>query len=144
MKKYLLIICTLILSQTGFTQTTEQEDKEAILAVLKAQRLAWSDHNIEEFMEGYWKSDSLKFYGSNGVTYGWDNTLERYKQAYPTPDHTGILSFKINAISKITDEAYYVMGEYHLKRTVGNATGIFMIIFKRIEGQWKIIADTSS
>jgi len=144
MKKYLLIICTLILSQTGFTQTTEQEDKEAILAVLKAQRLAWSDHNIEEFMEGYWKSDSLKFYGSNGVTYGWDNTLDRYKQAYPTPDHTGILSFKINAISKITDEAYYVMGEYHLKRTVGNATGIFMIIFKRIEGQWKIIADTSS
>jgi len=144
MKKYLLIICTLILSQTGFTQTTEQEDKEAILAVLKAQRLAWSDHNIEEFMEGYWKSDSLKFYGSNGVTYGWDNTLERYKQAYPTPEHTGILSFKINAISKITDEAYYVLGEYHLKRTVGNATGIFMIIFKRIEGQWKIIADTSS
>ena len=111
MKKYLLIICTLILSQTGFTQTTEQEDKEAILAVLKAQRLAWSDHNIEEFMEGYWKSDSLKFYGSNGVTYGWDNTLDRYKQAYPTPDHTGILSFKINAISKITDEAYYVLGE---------------------------------
>ena len=144
MKKYLLIICTLILSQTGFTQTTEQEDKEAILAVLKAQRLAWSDHNIEEFMEGYWKSDSLKFYGSNGVTYGWDNTLDRYKQAYPTPEHTGILSFKINAISKITDEAYYVLGEYHLKRTVGNATGIFMIIFKRIEGEWKIIADTSS
>ena len=144
MKKYLLIICTLILSQTGFTQTTEQEDKEAILAVLKAQRLAWSDNNMEEFMEGYWKSDSLKFYGRNGVTYGWDNTLERYKQAYPTPDHTGILSFKINDISKITDDAYYVMGEYHLKRTVGNATGIFMIIFKRIDGAWKIIADTSS
>ena len=144
MKKLILVICTLILSQTGFSQTTEQEDKEAILAVLKAQRLAWSDNNMEEFMEGYWKSDSLKFYGRNGVTYGWDNTLERYKQAYPTPDHTGILSFKINDISKITDEAYYVMGEFHLKRTVGNATGIFMIIFKRIDGAWKIIADTSS
>ena len=144
MKKLILVICTLILSQTGFSQTTEQEDKEAILAVLKAQRLAWSDNNMEAFMEGYWKSDSLKFYGRNGVTYGWDNTLERYKQAYPTPDHTGILSFKINAISKITDDAYYVMGEYHLKRTVGNATGIFMIIFKRIDGEWKIIADTSS
>lgn len=144
MKKYILVFCTLILSQTGFTQTTEQEDKEAIMAVLKAQRLAWSDNNMEEFMEGYWKSDSLKFYGKNGVTYGWENTLERYKQAYPTPDHTGILSFKINDISKITDKAYYVMGEYHLKRTVGNATGIFMIIFKRIDGEWKIIADTSS
>ncbi len=144
MKKYILILCSLMTLQIGVSQTNETEDKEAILAVLKAQRLAWSDNNIEEFMEGYWKSDSLKFYGKNGVTYGWENTLERYKQAYPTEDHTGILSFKINDISKITEGAYYVMGEFHLKRNAGNATGIFMIIFKRINGEWKIIADTSS
>lgn len=144
MKKYILIICAILISQASIAQTTEQQDKEAIQAVLKAQRLAWSDNNIEKFMEGYWKSDSLKFYGSNGVTYGWENTLERYKQAYPTAEHTGTLSFKINDISKITEDAYYVMGEYHLKRNIGNATGIFMIIFKRIDGEWKIIADTSS
>ena len=144
MKKYILIICSLIVSQISFSQSTEKEDTEAIQAVLKAQRLAWSKNNLEEFMEGYWKSDSLKFYGSNGVTYGWENTLERYKKAYPTEDHTGKLSFKINVISKITDGAYYVLGEYHLKRNVGNATGIFMVIFKKINGEWKIIADTSS
>ena len=144
MKKYLLIICALVIGQISFSQSTEKEDTEAIQAVLKAQRLAWSKNNIEEFMEGYWKSDSLKFYGSNGVTYGWENTLERYKKAYPTEDHTGKLSFKINDISKITDGAYYVLGEYHLKRNVGNATGIFMVIFKKINGKWKIIADTSN
>ena len=144
MKKYIIIICTVLISQINIAQTSEKEDKDSILAVLKAQRLAWSNNNIEKFMEGYWKSDSLKFYGSNGVTYGWENTLERYKQAYPSADHTGTLSFKINDISKITEGAYYVMGEYHLKRNVGNATGIFMIIFKRIDGEWKIIADTSS
>jgi hypothetical protein len=144
MKKYILIICTVIVSQVSFSQSSEKEDTEAIQAVLKAQRLAWSDNNIEEFMEGYWKNDSLKFYGSNGVTYGWENTLERYKKAYPTEDHTGKLSFKINAISKITDGAYYVLGEYHLKRNVGNATGIFMVIFKKINGEWKIIVDTSN
>lgn len=144
MKKYILIICSIIISHACFSQSTEQDDKDEILSVLKSQRLAWSKNNIEEFMEGYWKSDSLKFYGSNGVTYGWENTLDRYKKAYPTEDHTGKLSFKINAISPITEEAYYVMGEYHLKRNAGNATGIFMIIFKKIDGEWKIIADTSS
>ena len=58
-----------------------------------------------QVMEGYWKSDSLKFYGSNGVTYGWQNTLDRYKKAYPTEDHTGTLSFKINDI-KSAREAF--------------------------------------
>jgi len=144
MKKQLLIIFILTLSQLSFSQSEKNNDIESIKAVLKAQRLAWSDNDIEKFMEGYWKSDSLKFYGSNGVTYGWDNTLERYKKAYPTKDHTGKLNFKLNAISKISDDSYYVMGEFHLKREVGNATGIFMIIFKKINGEWKIIADTSS
>ncbi|WMI66316.1 nuclear transport factor 2 family protein [Aestuariibaculum sp. YM273] len=143
MKKIILFLC-LICACHGFSQSNEEDDKKDIQAVLKAQRLAWSKNNIEEFMEGYWKSDSLKFYGSNGVTYGWENTLKRYKKAYPSKDHTGKLSFKINDISKITDGAYYVLGEFHLKREVGNATGFFMLVFKKINGEWKIIADTSA
>ena len=142
MKKIVLLIC-FISSLNIFSQTSEQGNKDAILAVLKTQRLAWSENNIEAFMEGYWKSDSLKFYGSNGITYGWENTLERYQKSYPTEDHTGKLSYKINDITKISDDAYYVLGEYHLKREVGNADGFFMLIFKRIDGEWKIIADTT-
>ncbi len=138
-----LIILTFILTAFNSFSQTEDQDKKAIQKVLKAQRIAWSKDNIEEFMEGYWKSDSLKFYGSNGITYGWENTLERYLKSYPTKNHTGTLSFKINDITKISDGAYYVLGEFHLKREVGNADGIFMLIFKKIDGKWKIIADTS-
>ncbi len=143
MKKLILLLCIVSFFSAN-AQTNEDDDKKSILSVLKSQRIAWSNNNIEKFMEGYWKNDSLKFYGNNGVTLGWENTLERYKKAYPTKDHTGKLSFKINAVSKINEGSYYVMGEYHLKRNAGNATGIFMIIFKKIDGKWKIIADTSS
>jgi len=94
-------------------------------------------------MEGYWKSDSLKFFGSSGLKYGWQSTLNGYKKRYPTKDHTGTLRFKINDISQINSASYFVMGEYHLVRNIGNADGVFMIIFKKINGEWKIIADTS-
>jgi len=143
MKRFILLLCLVTFFYSN-AQSTEAQDKKIIEKVLKKQRIAWSKNNIEAFMEGYWKSDSLKFYGNNGITYGWQNTLDRYKRAYPTEDHTGTLSFKINDISKINQGAYFVMGEYHLKRNVGNADGIFMIIFKKINGEWKIIADTSS
>lgn len=142
MKNLLLICCTAIILFSCST-TTEQEDKNAIISVMKAQEKAWSNHDLEGFMKGYWKSDSLKFYGSSGLTYGWEKTLANYKKGYPTKAHSGRLNFKINDISKIADNAYYVMGEYHLIRDVGNADGVFMIIFKRINGEWKIIADTS-
>ncbi len=124
-------------------QSSEDDDKKAILKVMKTQEEAWSNNNLEGFMEGYWKSDSLKFYGSSGVTFGGIKTLANYKRGYPTKERTGKLTFVINDISKINKEAYFVMGEYHLKRKIGDADGVFMIIFKKINGEWKIIADTS-
>lgn len=143
MKKLVTLLC-FIFAFSSYAQHNEEADIKAIQKVLKKQRIAWSKNDLDGFMQGYWKSDSLKFYGANGVTYGWDNTLKRYQKAYPTADHTGKLNFKINDISKISEVAYYVLGEYHLKRAVGNADGFFMIIFKKIHDEWKIIADTSS
>ncbi len=125
------------------TKNSDVEDKKIILSIMKKQQEAWSNYDIEGFMEGYWNSDSLKFYGANGITYGYKNTLANYHKRYPSKEHTGNLKFKINDISKINEEAYFVMGEYHLVRSIGNADGIFMIIFKKINGAWKIISDTS-
>jgi ketosteroid isomerase-like protein len=141
-KKLIYLICILCLI-ISCTNSKEQHDEKAILEVLETQQIAWSNNDIEGFMQGYWKSDSLKFYGSRGITKGWQQTLDNYKKRYPTKEHSGTLNFKINDISKINDGVYFVMGEYHLTRKVGNADGIFMIIFKKINGEWKIIADTS-
>ena len=133
-----------VTSDTIEKQDTDFDSAEAgIRLVMEAQEIAWNKHDLEGFMQGYWKSDSLKFYGSNGLTYGWDKTLANYKKGYPTKNETGTLNFKINDISMINDDSYFVMGEYHLKRNVGDADGVFMIIFKKINGEWKIIADTS-
>ena len=120
-----------------------EDAKTAIKQVLAAQEIAWNNHDLEGFMEGYWKDDRLKFYGSSGLTKGWSNTLSNYKKGYPTKAESGTLQFVLNDISKIENDSYWVMGEYHLTRHMGNANGVFMIIFKKIDGQWKIVADMS-
>ncbi len=120
-----------------------EADILAIKTILDEQERAWSMNDIEAFMDGYWKSDSLKFYGANGLTRGWNGALANYKKRYPTKAETGNLKFIIDDISMISDDAYWVMGQYHLTREVGNANGKFLILFERIEGQWKIVADSS-
>ncbi|MFD2726068.1 YybH family protein [Hyunsoonleella rubra] len=142
MKKIVTLFCLLVFS-ISYAQTPENEDTKAINKVLKNARIAWSNNDIEGFMDSYWKSDSLAFYGKKGVTYGWHETLDHYQTYYPTAAYTGKLSFKINAINKVSSDSYYVLGEYHIKRDIGNADGIFMLVFKKISGEWKIIADTS-
>jgi len=124
-------------------QSNDTQDKEAIIAVMKTQEKAWSANDLNGFMQGYLKSDSLKFYGSSGLTKGWQQTLDNYKRGYPTKEHSGTLTFTIDDISKINEGAYWVMGQYHLSRSVGDANGVFLIIFKKIDGEWKIVADMS-
>ncbi len=155
--KYFIIIATLLSlnscinvgvtsqgsSNKTFIKTATTEDKTAILKVMKDQEIAWSKNDLEGFMQGYIKSDSLKFYGKSGLTKGWQQTLDNYKKGYPTKEHSGTLTFKVNDISPIESGSYWVMGEYFLSRSVGDANGVFMIIFKKIDGEWKIVADMS-
>ena len=141
--KKIIILFTLSFIISCTSKTTEKEDINAIKNVLKQQEKAWTNNNIEGYMQGYWKSDSLKFYGSGGLTKGWQQTLVNYKKRYPTKEHFGKLIFKTTDISKIENNSYWVMGTYYLKRKIGDANGFFMIIFKKINGEWKIISDTT-
>ncbi len=127
------------------TQTTASiaDAQAGMRLVMEAQEMAWNKHDLEGFMQGYWKNNQLKFYGSNGLTLGWENTLNNYKKRYPTKAESGTLNFVISDISKIEGDNYWVMGEYHLIREVGDADGVFIIIFKKIDGEWKIVADMS-
>ncbi|SFN40935.1 Ketosteroid isomerase homolog [Bizionia echini] len=146
--KSIYLILSLLFSVGIFAQTNTSEtylaDTNAIRQVLKTQQDAWNAFDLEGFMQGYWKSDSLKFYGSSGVTKGWQKTLDNYKKGYPSKEHTGELKFTLKSISPIENQSYYVMGQYYLKRSVGDARGEFLIILKKIDGEWKIIADMSS
>jgi hypothetical protein len=35
------------------------------------------------------------------------------------------------------------MGTYFLSREVGDANGVFMVVFKKINDEWRIVADMS-
>ena len=146
MKKLLLILTLALVTASCGAQemsTRTAKDKQAIRNVMNKQEQAWSNNDLEGFMQGYWKSDSLKFYGKSGLTTGWQQTLDNYKKSYPTKADSGTLIFTIEDMSQIEANSYHVMGRYHLKRTVGDANGVFMIIFKKIDSEWKIVADMS-
>ncbi|WP_115461088.1 YybH family protein [Winogradskyella aurantiaca] len=127
-----------------YSQTDANEAEAGIRLVMKEQETAWNNHDLEGFMQGYWNSEDLKFYSASGLTKGWDQTLANYKKNYPTKAESGILKFTINDISRVEDNSYYVMGEFYLTRDIGHASGFFIIIFRKINGEWKIIADMTA
>ena len=117
---------------------------QAIKAVLIAQVEAWNAHDIEMFMETYWNSESLSFSSGGKTTLGWKATLERYQNRYPDGGKMGRLRFENLEIEMLSPSSAYVLGEWHLKRKSEDMDGNFTLVFRFIEGHWKIVHDHSS
>ena len=139
--KFIVLISFLFLSQTICAQS---KDEMAIRNILDQQTSAWNKGNLENFMQGYWKSDSLMFIGSTGIVYGYQQTLERYKHTYSDTAKMGKLSFHIISVKKLSEEYYFVVGQWFLKRSVGDVGGHYDLLFRKIKGEWKIVSDHSS
>lgn len=140
-----LVIIIALAAISAFNPLRAQDPEiQRIQALMDVQVNAWNQGNIGGFMETYWKSDSLLFIGKKGVTYGWQATLENYKKSYPGKEGMGTLSFNLLEFKKISPDAYFVVGKWALKRTIGDLSGHFSILLRKINGEWKIVADHSS
>jgi ketosteroid isomerase-like protein len=137
------IIILFLLPVTLLAQRNRAEEN-AIRQVMHNQQEAWNRADIEAFMEGYWKSDSLKFIGRNGITYGWQTTLDNYKKSYPTPEAMGKLTFTILALDILSETSAFMIGRWHLKRATDEPGGHFTLLWRKISGKWVIVADHTS
>lgn len=140
-QKINLLLAVILFSASLFAQS---KDEIAIRDVLSKQALAWNSGSIDEFMQSYWQSDSLMFIGKSGVTYGWQKTLNNYKKGYPDAATMGKLDFEILQTKRLSVLYFFVVGKWHLTRTIGDVGGYFTLMFKKIKNKWLIIADHTS
>lgn len=139
-KNGLMLICCLL---SLFT-IAQSKDELAIRSAMNEQLAGWNSGNLNRFMDTYWKNDSLMFIGKSGVTYGWQNTMNNYKKGYPDTAAMGKLDFEILKVKKLSVLYYFVVGKWHLARTIGDIGGHFTLLFKKINNKWLIVSDHSS
>jgi ketosteroid isomerase-like protein len=140
--KYAFILLISLMSFISFAQS--KTDKQEILNLLEKQRSDWNKGDLEAYMQGYLKSDSLLFVGKSGPTYGWQKTLDNYKRGYPDKSAMGFLTFDIRQIKFVDKSNAFVLGGWHLKREKDEPKGFFTLWLRKINKQWKVIVDHSS
>lgn len=141
MKSFLFVVYGLF-TLVGFGQSKNEISEVA--EAMKKQEIAWNKADIDGFMAYYWKSDSLKFIGSKGITYGWQKTLDNYKKSYPNADAMGVLTFENNTIEQLSPTKIFVIGKWNLKRKDGDVGGHYTLLWKKIKGRWVIVVDHTS
>ena len=134
----ILIHCN---KQPAFDETSIRKD---ILAVMDAQVKGWNAAEVEGYMGGYVKSDSVRFVSGGTANYGWHRIMERFKKRYPDPEAMGTLSFTDISVTVLSDDAAVVFGRYTQERKNDRLTGLFTLLFRRTDNGWRIVHDHTS
>ena len=144
MKLIVIFISALFIASCHDTKPMQSDAVGQIQRVMDQQQEAWNRGDLEVYMNGYWKSDSLRFIGKRGITYGWQPTLDNYKKGYPNADAMGRLQFSNLSMELTGDSSAYVIGKWQLYRTTDTLSGHYSLLWKCMDNQWLIVADHSS
>ncbi|MCB0542114.1 MAG: nuclear transport factor 2 family protein [Saprospiraceae bacterium] len=138
------LLCALLCCFSIAVSAQSESDEQTIRRIMSDQEAAWNRADLEGFMDGYWRSDSLRFIGSKGLTYGWQQTLDNYKKTYPDAEAMGTLHFTLLSVEVLSPESAFVIGKWRLVREKDEPSGHFTLLWKKMDGTWVIVADHSS
>ena len=115
-----------------------------IKKILSSQQECWNNGDIDGFMQGYWNSEKLVFKSLNHKpAYGWKNTLERYKNSYPTRSSMGELGFEILDLQLISEKNASLKGKWKLIRENDQPNGLFWLDIEKFDNNWLITKDST-
>jgi ketosteroid isomerase-like protein len=145
MKTLHLLLLILILAAGCLGQNgKETKITKEIVSIMNMQAADWNRGDIDAFMKGYWNSEKLVFASGDGLTRGWQPTLDRYKKSYDSRAKMGTLTFSDLEVNVISKDAAVVLGSWSLAREKDNPHGKFTLIFRKFKDGWRIVHDHTS
>ena len=142
----LLILLSCNMNNTNSIDVLKQDLNEInnIKKILSSQQECWNNGDIDGFMQGYWNSEKLVFTSLNHKpAYGWKNTLERYKNSYPTRSSMGELGFEILDLQLISEKNASLKGKWKLIRENDQPNGLFWLDIEKFDNNWLITKDST-
>jgi len=128
---------------TAPTQPTKEDEAE-IRAVLDRQRDAWNRGDIQAFMQGYHRSPDIVFTSAGKIRRGFDETLAAYEKKYVSGDAMGHLEFTDVTLQPVGADGAVALGHWTLTETPKAGTGVFTLVFAKVDGRWGIVHDHTS
>lgn len=116
---------------------------ERIRLVMERQVESWNADDLDGYMEGYWRSDSLSFHGGSRRIRGWNALRDMYASVY-SGERRGTLEFTEVAVSVPCDDTAWVTGRWSVDLPDTVRSGRFTLIFRRTGDGWRIVHDHSS
>ncbi|MBC2778751.1 nuclear transport factor 2 family protein [Parasphingopyxis marina] len=128
--------------------SAQQEDGpvEAAAAAFAEMRAGWNRGDIEAALSAYRDSSDMTWVNSSGVSRGFDDFAAEMRTAYAdAPETMGSYTAEILDGRALTQDSVLIVARWDIslgeERLYG---GISTMLWRRIDGEWKIVLEHAS
>jgi uncharacterized protein (TIGR02246 family) len=140
MRGILVVIASTLMAfnVTRAAASSEDAEKEAILALVSRMESAWNRGDFKGYMDGFANPDVI-FISRGEYQKSWQATLDHYIRDYGASEATrGTLHFSDIRIEMLAPDAALLNSRFHLERPRNPLDGISTRVLRKRGGQWVI------
>jgi len=127
-------------SKTPLAQTDEQQVYQVILDQVRY----WNAHDIEHYMDLFWKSPDLLVVVEGEQIIGWAEMLAAYQRGFPDRNEMGAVTLQRARLQKLSPEFFLALTWFTFRRNDKNSYCTDTMIFRKFPNGWRIMSGHSS
>lgn len=120
-------------------------ETDRIRAIIQQQRDAWNRGDLAGFVQFYDNTGMMVFITGEEPIRSPADLQKRYEKRYGTSDKKfGKLDFSDVKVELLSDQLARAYGKWTVTQDSKTSTGWFSLLWRKKDGQWRIIHDHSS
>jgi uncharacterized protein (TIGR02246 family) len=129
-------------SPTQLAKSSSQQVYDVLINMLTR----WNAHDLEGYLDCFWKSPDLVDIVDSEVNLGWQELHDSYKNGFHSPDEMGVLTPMRIQVRLVKDDLAFALTRWTVTfpRSSHALIGIDTNYLQKFEGGWKVISAHTS
>jgi len=123
---------------------TDLTDAQQVYSIILDQVRYWNAHDIEHYMDVFWKSPDLLVVTDAEQVMGWAELLAAYQRGYHDRSEMGTVTLQRVKLQKLSPEFFLGLSWYAVRTNGKDSFASDTMIFRKLQDGWKIINSHSS
>jgi uncharacterized protein (TIGR02246 family) len=115
-------------------------DEEQIRNVVREESQCWNAHDINGYMNSFWRSASLVAIVDGEQFTGWDKLMAAYRSGYADPKKMGSVALERIAVQRLDPELFLATSWFTVHLEAGDFSSADSMIMRRFPEGWKIVS----
>jgi ketosteroid isomerase-like protein len=119
-------------------------EEEQVYNVILDQLRYWNAHDIEHYMDCFWKSPDLLVVNEGEQVMGWAEVLATYQRGFPNRAEMGSLTLQRVKLQRLGPDFFLGLSWFVVRTNGKDSYATDTMVFQRFSEGWKVISDHSS